>query len=308
VFDAFAHAASTVSTGGFSTSDASFGKFDSAFLQWAGVLFMLSGALPFAWYIRIVNRRLLGSEQVRALMIGLLTAIAVLTLWRTSTSDTPFGETLREVAFNVVSVVTTTGFATTDYTLWGYPAVAFFFLLTALGGCTGSTAGGCKTMRWVILSRCVGAQIRAIHSPHGVFPVKYEGRRVAPDQIDGIIAFFSLFFATFTVLAVLLTLMGQDLETAASGALTALTNTGPGVGPIIGPAGNFSSLSDPAKWALALGMYAGRLELLTVFVVLVPGYWRELLAGRPRPRRRRADPAPTATWPAARRPKSFPGS
>jgi trk system potassium uptake protein TrkH len=114
LFDAFAHAASTVSTGGYSTYDASFGHFESPFLHWAAVVFMLSGALPFAWYIRVVNRRLLRSEQVRALLIGLGSAIAVLTTWRTLSSDAPLGEALREVAFNVVSVVTTTGFATTD--------------------------------------------------------------------------------------------------------------------------------------------------------------------------------------------------
>ncbi len=124
VFDAFAHATTTVSSGGYSTSDLSFGKFESAYLQWAGVVFMLSGALPFAWYIRIVSRGRLGSEQVPALIIGLAVAIAVLTIWRVSSSDTPLAEALREVAFNVVSVVTTTGYATTDYTLWGYPAVA----------------------------------------------------------------------------------------------------------------------------------------------------------------------------------------
>jgi trk system potassium uptake protein TrkH len=195
-----------------------------------------------------------------------------------TTSDAVLLDALREVAFNVVSVVTTTGYATTDYTLWGYPAVAFFFLLTALGGCTGSTAGGAKAMRWVILTRCIGAQIRQIHHPHGVFAVKYERRRIRADELDGVIAFFALFFTTFTVLAVLLTMMGQDIETAASGALTVLTNVGPGVGPVIGPAGNFSTLSEASKWALALGMYVGRLELLTVFVLLVPGFWREIVA------------------------------
>ena len=145
-------------------------------------------------------------------------------------------------------------------------------------------------MRWIVLSRCIGSQVRQIHRPHGVFPVRYEGKTVEPDQIDGIIAFFMLYFLTFTVLAVLLTMMGQDLATAISGSLTALANVGPGVGPVIGPAGNFSSLPDAAKWALALGMYAGRLELFTVFVLLVPGFWREVL-----PRRRET---PLATLPA----------
>lgn len=275
-FEALAHAATTLSTGGYSTSDASFGHFQSPFLQWSGTFFMLAGALPFAWYIRMARRGVVRSEQVRALLGGLSVVIVLLTLWRVASSDAPFSVALREVAFNVVSVVTTTGYATTDYTAWGTPAVAAFFLLTAVGGCTGSTVGGVKTMRWIILARCIGAQVQQAHSPRGVFIVRYERRPVAPDQIDGVITFFMFFFTTFTLLALSLALVGLDFDTAVSGALTALTNVGPGVGPTIGPAGNFSTLPDAAKWLLVFGMYVGRLEMLTVFALLTPTFWREV--------------------------------
>jgi trk system potassium uptake protein TrkH len=274
-FEAVSHAFTTLSTGGYSTSDASFGHFTSPFLHWAGALFMLAGALPFAWYIRLATRGRVASEQVRALTIGLVAVIAALTVWRIASSDAAPFTALTEVTFNVISVVTTTGFATTDYTLWGAPAVVAFFVLTAFGGCTGSTSGGMKAMRWIILGRFFAARLRKIHAPSAVIALRYENRAVEPDQIAGVIAFFSVFFLTFTMLSVALALVGLDFETAVSGALTALCNVGPGVGATIGPAGNFSTLPDAAKWILSLGMYLGRLEMLTVFVLFTPAFWRE---------------------------------
>ena len=276
-FEALVHAFTTVSSGGYSTSDSSFGLFESAYLQWMGTFFMLTAALPFAWYIRVLTRGAFRSEQIRALLISLSSAIFILTLWRVITAHTPLLETLRLVAFNVVSVVTTTGFATTDYTLWGPFAATTFLCLTALGGCTGSTSGGGKMMRWVVVIRSVYAQMRHIHQPHGVFPTRYEGRVVEYDVINGVMTFFTLYAATAMGLAVALNSFGLDMTTSISGALTAVANVGPGLGNIIGPAGNFSSLPDGAKWLLSLGMYAGRLEMLTVFVLLSPSFWRELV-------------------------------
>lgn len=275
-FEAVAHALTTVSTGGYSTSDASFGHFDSAFLQWSGTLFMIAGALPFAWYIKGLNRRVFRSEQVRSILVFFVVTIAVLTLWRVVTAQTPLLETLRLVAFNVVSVVTTTGYATTDYTTWGPFAVAVFFALTAVGGCTGSTSGGAKTMRWIILFRMIRIQLRMIHSPSAVFRARYEGRAVDPDVLSGVMTFFFFYAVTVGLLAVALGLYGLDMETSISGALTAVANVGPGVGDTIGPAGNFASLPDGAKLLLCFGMYVGRLEMLTVYVLLTAAFWREV--------------------------------
>lgn len=276
VFEAVAHALTTVSTGGYSTSDASFGHFDSAFLQWSGTLFMIAGALPFAWYIKGLNRRVFRSEQVRSILAFFFITIAILTLWRVVTAHTPLLETLRLVAFNVVSVVTTTGYATTDYTTWDPFAVAVFFALTAVGGCTGSTSGGAKMMRWIILFRITRIQIRMIRSPSAVFRARYEGRSVDEDVVSGVITFFVFYALTVGLLAVALSLYGLDLETSISGALTAVANVGPGVGDTIGPAGNFASLPDGAKLLLCFGMYVGRLEMLTVYVLLTATFWREV--------------------------------
>ncbi len=275
-FDALAHALTTVSTGGYSTSDSSFGLFESAYLQWMATLFMLAGALPFVWYIRLMRRRRLYSEQVQGLVGMLAVVILGLTLWRMQTGGAPLFEALREVAFNTVSIVTTTGYATTDYTTWGPFAAAIFVCLTGVGGCTGSTAGGAKMMRWIVFLRSTNVQIRRIRSPHGVFPLHYEGNPLAPDVLSGVMTFFVFYGATILGLAVALALFGIDMTTALSGSLTAVANVGPGLGEIIGPAGTFATLPEGAKMLLAFGMYAGRLEMFTVYVMLLPLYWREL--------------------------------
>ena len=273
--EAVVHAFTTVSSGGYSTSDASFGHFDSAYLQWTGSAFMLSAGLPFAWYIRVLNRGAWQSEQVRALLTILAAVICLLTLWRVWSANTPLLESLRLVTFNVISVVTTTGFATTDYTAWGPFAATMFLCLTIMGGCAGSTSGGVKMMRWVILARAIRAQVRRIYYPNGIFPIRYDQKVVGDDVMSGVMTFFTFFAGTVFVLAFALALIGLDFSTAVSGAITAVANVGPGIGSNIGPAGNFSTLSEPAKWLLSLGMYVGRLEMLTVYVLLFPAYWRE---------------------------------
>lgn len=273
IFDAITHAMTTVSSGGYSNYDASFGHFQNPFLHWAATAFMLLAALPFAWYIRALTSRHVLSEQVGALLTGLAVVIGVLTFWRVAMSDVAPLTALREVAFNVISVVSTTGYATTDYTLWGSFAAAAFFVLTALGGCTGSTAGGAKTMRWIVFARGLSLQIQRLYHPHSMTSLRYEGRALGDDVVLGVISFFTFYFATFGIVAVLLGFVGLDFLTATSGALTALANVGPGVGDVIGPAGNFAGLNDSAKVILSFAMYAGRLEMLTVFVLFTRRFW-----------------------------------
>ncbi len=279
-FDALTHALTTLSTGGYSGYDASFGHFDSAYLQWVCTAFMLAGALPFSWYIRGLRQGNWRSEQVVAMLRALGLSIGVLAGWLMLTHGDSLTDALRLVAFNVVSVVTTTGYASADYTLWGPFAVTAFFVLTAVGGATGSTAGGAKAMRWLVAGRAMIARIRQSHAPHRILFVRYEGRPVAPDALSGVIAFFVLYAATFGVMASLLSFLGLDMVTATSGALTALANVGPGVGDIIGPAGNFATLAAAPKVVLSLGMYLGRLEMATVYALLAPLFWRELIASR----------------------------
>ncbi len=276
IFDALTHAMTTLSTGGYSNYDASFGHFDSAFLEYAAAIFMILGSLPFAWYIRTALRRRVASEQVGRFLLFVFVISVMLTLWLVIVSERTVETAFREVIFNVVSVVSTTGYATADYTTWGSFSVAVFFFLTAVGGCTGSTAGGAKMMRWIIFFRLSARQVQVIHAPHVIAVVRYEGHAVEDDVVAGIVTFFTLYLGTIAALAAALSVVGLDFQTAASGALTAVANVGPGVGPIIGPAGNFAPLDDAAKLLLTFGMYLGRLELLTVFVLLTPVFWQEV--------------------------------
>lgn len=277
-FEAITHAMTTVSTGGYSTSDGSLGHFASPAIEWIGVLFMVLGALPFVIYIQAVHGRrdlVWKNSQVRRFLTGLGAVVLVLTLWLWAGHDVGILDALRLAAFNVVSVVTTTGYATTDYGQWGAFAVLGFFFLTFLGGCTGSTSGGIKTLRFELAVVLIRNQFQRLYQPHGIFPIRYKGQELSAEIARSAMSFIFIFIIAFGVLAIGLSALGLDFLTALSGSATALANVGPGLGDIIGPAGNFSSLPDAAKWMLSTGMLMGRLEFLTVLVALSPMFWRD---------------------------------
>jgi len=186
-----------------------------------------------------------------------------------------FMDALRLSAFNVVSIVTTTGYAITDYGTWGSGVAVGFFVLTFLGGCTGSTAGGVKMFRLEIAYLAIRNQLQRLYSPHGVFPMHYQGRPLPEDVVGSAMIFLFIFALSFALITFGLTSEGLDMETAFSGAATALANVGPGLGKIVGPSGNFSSLPDGAKWMLSAGMLMGRLEFVTVLAVIVPDFWKD---------------------------------
>ncbi len=268
-FEALMHAMTTVSTGGFSTHDASLGHYnDTPAIQWVAVAFMLSGSLPFIWYLRGWTRHVFGSEQVRVYLLSLGAITLAVAAWLAVERAEPPLDALRLAAFNVVSLVTTTGFANTDYMLWGPAPVAAFLIITCFGGCTGSTSGGLKSMRIIIASKALFAAVRRVHSPHSIQAVRFEGRPVDDAALSSVMAFCMFFLLTFFALAMSLGLLGLDMATAVSGAATALANVGPGIGDVIGPAGSFASLPDAAKWLLSAGMLLGRLEVMTVLVLL----------------------------------------
>ena len=275
--DAIVHGMTSLATGGFANSDASFGAYaDQPWLLWMGSLFMLSGALPFVLYIRFLRgfkSALWQDQQVRGLLKLLLIATVVLSVWRIF-NGTPAFQAFTHATFNVVSVVTTTGYASDDYTLWGALPVATFFYLTFLGGCSGSTSGGMKTFRLQIATLMLRNQLRYLIHANGVFTTRYNQQPVTSDISRSVVAFSFFFFITIALLTLSLSALGLDLVTALSGAATAVANVGPGLGDIIGPAGNFAPLPDAAKWLLCIGMLMGRLEILTVVVLLTPMFWR----------------------------------
>lgn len=276
-FEAVNHAMATLSTGGFSTSDMSFNRWQSPAVAWVAVVFMVLGALPFIRYVQLLRgspRSLWRDEQVRGLIGVLLVSIAVITAWRVVSGDEGLSRSLLEVAFNVVSVVTTTGFALGDFSAWGSFAVVAFLLLMFVGGCSGSTSGAIKIFRYQIAARLFGAMLaRQIH-PSGVFVVRYNGVVVDPQMTVSVFTFSFAFLAVIAVLAMLLALLGLDPMVSLSAAITAVANVGPGVGPLIGPAGNFAAVPDAAKWLLALGMLIGRLEIIAVLTLFSRYLWR----------------------------------
>lgn len=277
-FEAVTHAMTTVSTGGYSTSDGSLGHFTNPAIHWIAILFMVLGALPFVIYIQAVQGKrnvIWNNSQVRRFLAGLGLVVLVLTLWLWIVHDENLLDALRLAAFNVVSVVTTTGYATTDYGQWGAFAVLAFFFLTFLGGCTGSTSGGIKALRFELAAIVIRNQFQRLYQPHGVFVISYRGQRLSEDVARSAMNFIFIFIFSFGLLSICLSALGLDFITAVSGAATALANVGPGLGDVIGPAGNFSSLPDAAKWLLSAAMLMGRLEFLTVLVALSPMFWRD---------------------------------
>ncbi|MAQ71713.1 MAG: potassium transporter TrkH [Alphaproteobacteria bacterium] len=276
-FDAFNHSLTTVSTGGFSTHDTSFAFFDSQALMFASTIFMLSGAIPFVLYTNLIFQKKLNflrDEQVVAFLKIILLTTFFLLIGEIFTGEQSFFNEVIPALFNVVSVITTTGYVSEDYQLWGGFAVGIFFFLTYLGSCAGSTSGGLKIFRIVILMRVIKHQLQKLIYPNGVFATEYNGKAVKTETILSIVGFFFIYLFTNLVLAMLLSTTGVDFITAVSGSATAIANVGPGLGEVIGPVGNFSTLSDTAKWYLSVGMLAGRLEILTMLVLFIPALWK----------------------------------
>jgi trk system potassium uptake protein TrkH len=276
VFDALNHALTTVSTGGFSTRDASMGAFQGL-PEYVASLFMVLASLPFVRYVQLVagsGRPLLLDVQVRAFlwMIGLTTA--AITLFRIVANGDSLEHAFREALFNITSVGTGTGYSSVDYQLWGAFPVALFFFLGLVGGCAGSTTCSIKIFRYQILFAAIWAQVQKIHSPHGIFQPRYDGKPVTEDVLSSVMAFFVLFILSLGVVSVMLAMTGLDFVTSVSGAATALANIGPGLGDIIGPSGNFAPLGDTAKWILTVAMFVGRLELMVVFAIFTVKFWR----------------------------------
>lgn len=276
IFDALAHALTTISTGGFSTRDASFGAFQGN-LEYAATLFMILAALPFVRYVQILTgtaKPLLHDPQVKAFLALVVLLVAVMTLFRVFLNQDAVEPSLREAVFNTVSILTGTGYASTDYQLWGPFPMVFFFLIGLIGGCAGSTSCSIKIFRFQILFTSIKTQINRLHSPNGVFEPRYDHRKVSDEVISSVMGFFMMFMLTLAVLAVLLGMTGLDMITSISGAASALANIGPGLGEVIGPAGNFGALNDVSKWLLSAGMIIGRLELMVVYVLFTVNFWR----------------------------------
>lgn len=277
LFDAVCHALTTVSTAGFSTHDQSFEFFASPSLEVVAIVFMILGALPFVMFIRMTHGDLKApwkDAQVRGLLKFLPVVILLMAVWLSSSRDFSFLEALRLTAFNVTSIVTTTGFTNTDYTQWGTFAFGMFFLLKFVGGCSGSTAGAIKIYRLQVAGMLTRSYLLHLISPNRVVSLVYNGRRLPEDVPFSVIAFLAIYMATIGAFTVVLAAFGLDFVTALSAATSAISTIGPGLGEIVGPAGSYAGLPALAKWALCMAMLLGRLELFTVLVLFRPEFWR----------------------------------
>jgi len=277
MFDAFVHALTTVSTGGFSNYDASFGAFSGP-AEYVATVFMLLAALPFVRYVQMINGNIFAifsDSQVRSFLIVIAVLVFMTSFVLVSIFPHHHEQALREALFNIVSIISGTGYASVDYMAWGGFLISMFFFIGLIGGCAGSTACSVKIFRYQIMLASIKSQLQRIHSPNGVFVPRFDGRPISEDVLNSVMSFFVIFFVSLGGLAILLGMTGLDFVTALSGAATAIANIGPGLGDIIGPAGNFSQLNDVAKWLLIAGMLVGRLELMAVYILFTIKFWRQ---------------------------------
>ncbi len=275
-FDATVHALTTISTGGFANYDRSFGAFTGA-PEYVASVFMILSALPFVRFVQLINGNVTAlhkDPQIRGFLLTIAVLVLVIVVLLQGVFPHSLEQSFREALFNVTSIISGTGYASVDYMLWGSFAVALFFFIGLIGGCAGSTACSIKIFRYQLLFASIRAQLQRIRSPHGIFTPRYDGRPVSEDVLNSVMSFFMFFIVTLGLVAVALSMTGLDFITSVSGAGAALANVGPGLGPTIGPAGNFSSLNDTAKWILTVAMLLGRLELMVVYVILTVKFWR----------------------------------
>ena len=275
-FEAVCHSFTTIATGGFSTSDGSVGYFDSALIDYTVTFFMIVGSLPFLLYLRALrgkNNVFYYDSQVRWFLTLIIILISLMTIWVWTNNIYNFEESLRYTTFNIVSILTGTGYATADYTSWGTMPIMLFFFIMFIGGCAGSTSCGIKIFRFQVLVSMCAAHFKKLLRPNSIFIPRYNGGPIDESITSSVLSYLFLFVVCYVILAFCLVLTGLDFVTAFSGAGSAMANVGPALGPIIGPSGTFQELPDVAKWLLTFGMLLGRLELFAVLVLLSPKFW-----------------------------------
>jgi len=278
IFDSIAHSMTTIATGGFSTYSSSIGYFQNPKIEIIAIIFIILGCIPFIAYLKFVKgdqKIFFKDVQIKGLIYILIISVLLMFLYLLlSNKEYSFAENLRISTFNVVSILSGTGYVTSDFSLWGKFPLIFFLFLMFIGGCAGSTTCGIKIFRFQILGLFILNQIKKLIYPHGIFPMKYNNEKISNPFIYSIMTFIFLYFFIFFILAALLSLDGLDFVTALSGSASAISNVGPGLGDVIGPNGNFSDLPNFSKLSLSLGMLLGRLELFAVLVLFFPSFWK----------------------------------
>ena len=274
-FDSLTHSMTTIATGGFSNYNDSIGFFDSISIEISAMIFIILGSLPFIAYIKFIsgNRKIIFNDvQIKTFFKIIISSILILSIYLIISDSAELN--FRSIIFNIISILTGTGYVNADFDTWGSFTLILFLGLMFIGGCAGSTTCGVKIFRIQILYLFVSNQLKKMIYPKGIFVLKYDQNPIDNKFISSIISFIYMYFIIFFVLTALLSLTGLDFVTSISGAATSISNVGPGLGAIIGPNGDFSSLPDSSKWILTLGMILGRLELFAILVLFLPSFWK----------------------------------
>ena len=277
-FDSISHAMTTIATGGFSTHNESIGFFKNPNIEIIASIFIILGSIPFISYLKFIqgNKKVFFQDvQIRGLIYLLLISITIMFFYLIFINyESNVFEKIRISSFNVISILSGTGYVTDDFGLWGKFSLIFFLFLMFIGGCAGSTACGIKIFRLQMLLLFLKNQIKKLVSPNSVILIKYNNHRISDDFIKSVIIFIFTFLFIFLIIAMLLSISGLDFITSISGAASSISNVGPGLGDLIGPNGNYKNIPDLSKWILSAGMLLGRLELFAVLVLFFPSFWR----------------------------------
>jgi trk system potassium uptake protein TrkH len=274
-FDSLTHSMTTIATGGFSNYNESIGFFNSVSIEISAMIFIILGSLPFIAYIKFISgdkKIIFNDVQIKTFFKIIIVSIIMLSIYLFVSGAADLN--LRSIFFNVISILTGTGYVNAEFDTWGSFALILFLGLMFIGGCAGSTTCGIKIFRIQILYLFVANQLKKIIYPKGVFILKYDQNPIDNKFISSIISFIYMYLVIFFILTALLSLTGLDFVTSISGAATSISNVGPGLGSVIGPNGDFSTLPDISKWILTLGMILGRLELFAILVLFLPSFWR----------------------------------
>ena len=278
-FDSIAHAMTTIATGGFSTHNESIGYFKNSNIEVVATIFIILGSIPFISYLKFIkgNKKIFFEDvQIKGLIYLFIISTLIMFLYLLFNNDSnSLIEKIRISSFNVVSILSGTGYVTNDFSVWGKFPLIFFLFLMFIGGCAGSTACGIKIFRFQLLFLFINNQIKKLIYPNSVFILKYNNQKITDNYMDSIIVFIFVFLFIFILIAMLLSITGLDFLSVISGAATSISNVGPGLGDVIGPNGNFKSIPEISKWILSFGMLLGRLELFAVLILFFPSFWRD---------------------------------
>ncbi len=277
-FDSITHSMTTIATGGFSNYNDSIGHFDNFYIELTSIIFILSGSIPFIIYLKFLNgdKKIFYKDiQIKSFIKIIIISIILLYAYLIIKNKSFIEVDLMSIIFNVISILTGTGYVTEDFSKWGNFPIIFFLILMFIGGCAGSTSCGIKIFRVQILYQFFSNQIKRIIFPHGIFNLKYGQQGIDNKFMSSIISFIYLYILIFFIVTALLSINGLDLITSISAAATSISNVGPGLGEIIGPNGNFSALPENSKWILSFTMILGRLEIFAILVLFLPAFWRK---------------------------------